>query len=53
MKTYRFSVELVVDVQAYDQFDAEEMVRDSVGIGEIAGIEVVECEVGDGTIVNN
>lgn len=45
MKTFRFSVDLVVEVEAYDEFDAEEMVRDAFDLGEVCGLNVVESEI--------
>lgn len=51
MKTYRYSVDLVVEVEAFDQFDAEDMIRDALGLGDVCGLEIVESEVGDFKIV--
>lgn len=42
---------LVVEVQAFDEIDAEEAVRDAFGLGDVCGIEVIESEVGDFTVV--
>lgn len=46
MNKYKFSVELVVEVEAFDPFDAEESVRDVFGLGDNCGVEVIESEVG-------
>lgn len=51
MNKYRFDVSLVVEVDAFDFLDAEEMIRDAFGLGESAGVEIVESEVGDFSIV--
>lgn len=45
MKTYKYSVNLVVEVEAFDPIDAEEAVRDTFGLGDQCGIEIVESEV--------
>lgn len=50
MKTFKFSVDLVVEVQAPDQFDAAEAIRDAFGLGEVCGLNVIESEVGDFTV---
>lgn len=51
MNTYRFDVALVVEVNSFDMLDAEEMIRDAFGIGDAGGVEIVESEVGDFSIV--
>lgn len=45
MNKFKLSVELVVEVEAFDRFDAEEAVRDAFGLGDVYGIEIVESEV--------
>lgn len=50
MITFRYNVELVVEVQAFDEFDAEDAVRDAFGLGDQCGIEIVESEVGEFTV---
>jgi hypothetical protein len=47
MRTFRFDVSLVVEAQAFDHLDAEEMIRDAFGLGEVCGLDIVESEVGD------
>lgn len=47
MNTYRFKVDLVVEVDAFDQFDAAEMIRDAFGLGEVCGANIIESEVGE------
>lgn len=47
MDKHRFDVHLVVEVEAFDPFDAEEMIRDAFGLGEVCGVDVVQSEVGD------
>lgn len=51
MNTYRFDLSLVVEVEAFDPIDAEEMIRDTFGLGDTAGLSVIESEVGDYTVV--
>lgn len=46
MDKYKFSVELVVEVEAFDEFDAEEAVRDEFGLGTSGSVEVLESEIG-------
>lgn len=50
MKTFRYDVELVVEVEAFNEIDAEEAVRDAFGLGEICGLNIVESEVGNFTV---
>lgn len=47
MKTYKFSVQLVAQVEAFSEIDAEEAVRDALGLGDMCGVEIIESEVGD------
>ena len=47
MKTYRVSVALEVEVQAFDEADALEAVNDCFGPGESAGLLVTEYELLD------
>lgn len=47
MNTFRYSVSLVVEVQAFDEIDAEDAVRDAFGLGDQCGIEIIEAEVGE------
>jgi hypothetical protein len=47
MKKFKYSVNLVVEVEAFDPIDAEEAVRDTFGLGDQCGIEIVESEVSD------
>jgi len=44
MNTYRYRVVLEVEVPAFDQADAWEMLQDAFGIGENCGTNVTECE---------
>lgn len=50
MKTFKYSVNLVVEVEAFDEIDAAEAVRDTFGLGDQCGIEIVESEVGEHTV---
>jgi hypothetical protein len=50
MRTFRYDVQLVVEVEAFDQIDAEDAVRDAFGLGEACGLNIVESEVGDFTV---
>lgn len=45
MKTYKLSVNLVVEVKAFDPIDAEEAVRDTFALGDQCGVEIIESEV--------
>ena len=47
MNKYKYSVNLVVEVEAFSPIDAEEAVRDTFGLGDQCGIEIVESEVQD------
>lgn len=50
MRTFRYSINLVAEVQAFDEIDAEDAVRDAFGLGDVCGIEIVESEVGEFTV---
>ena len=50
MKTFRYDVTLVVEVEAFSEIDAEEAVRDTFGLGESCGLNIIESEVGDFTV---
>lgn len=50
MNKFRYSVNLVVEVDAFDEIDAEDAVRDAFGLGDQCGIEIVESEVGEFTV---
>lgn len=52
MNTYRFDVSLIVEVNAFNHLDAEDMIRDAFGLGDAGGVEIVESEVGDFSAVN-
>lgn len=50
MNRFRYDVSLVVEVEAFNEIDAEEAVRDAFGLGEVCGLSVIESEVGDFTV---
>lgn len=52
MKTFRYDVNIVVEVQAFTEIDAEEAVRDAFGLGEACGLEIIESEVGTFTVAD-
>lgn len=45
MQTYRATVTLEVEVQAFDPSDALDAIEDVFGVGECGGIEVKEYKV--------
>lgn len=47
MKTYLVSVEIVARVEAFNHLDAEDAVRDALGLGDGMGVEIIESTVGD------
>lgn len=47
MNKYYVSVELVVEVEAFNHLDAEDAVRDALGIGDAMGVNIIESTVGD------
>lgn len=49
MKRFRYEVNLVAEVEAYDEIDAEEAVRDAFGLGDQCGLEIAESEIGEFT----
>lgn len=44
MNTYRYTVKLEVEVEAFDASDAWEAVQDAFGVGEEMGVTVTDCE---------
>lgn len=44
MDTYRYKVVLTVEVDAFDESDAWDVVQDEFGIGEQSGVTVTDCE---------
>jgi hypothetical protein len=47
MNRYRYEIALTVEVDAFDLFDADEIVADTFGEGESAGAKVVSMTVVD------
>lgn len=45
MDTFKFVVELEVNVDAFEEVDAIEMIRDSFGLGEDCGVEIVSLKI--------
>jgi hypothetical protein len=43
METYRYSVKLIVDIDAWDDSDAWEALQEAFGIGDQLGVTVIEC----------
>lgn len=50
MRTFKYSVDLVVEVDAFNEIDAQEAVQDAFGLGDVYGLRIVESEVGDSTV---
>lgn len=50
MKTFKYDVSLVVEVEAFDEIDAEDAVRDAFGLGDVCGLSIIESEVGNFTV---
>lgn len=44
MNTYRYKITQTVEVQAFDESDAFDLVQDEFGVGEQMGIKVLTCE---------
>ena len=46
MKTYRYKIELTVEVEAFDEGDAWEAVEEHIGVGgdSDSGITIADCE---------
>lgn len=44
MNTYTYKVVLRVEVEAFDESDAWDAVQDAFGIGDQAGVMVVDCQ---------
>lgn len=47
MNTYEYRVMLSVQIEAFDERDAEDAIQDAFGEGEICGIIVRDFEVTD------
>lgn len=48
MKTYKFTLEVEVEVDAYSAQDAEDMVQDVFGPGNDCGVEVNSLKITEG-----
>lgn len=44
MNTYRYTIKLEVEVEAFDDSDAWDAVQDAFGVGEEMGVKVTDCE---------
>lgn len=44
MNRYKYQVTLVVEVDAFDESDAWDILQDAYGVGENVGTNVVDCE---------
>lgn len=44
MNTYKYTVTLKVEVDAFDDSDAWEAVQDALGIGDSMGVNVLACD---------
>lgn len=45
---HRFVVEMIVEVEAFDESDAFDVIQDVFGTGDFCGVDVVECEFTQG-----
>lgn len=45
MNKYRLTVNLIVEVDAFDETDAIEAIQDNFGVGDTSGLTVVDCEI--------
>lgn len=52
MKTYVFSVMLSVEVEAFDESDARDAVKDCLGEGDFCGVEVSDFEILDHEVLD-
>lgn len=43
MNTYQYKVILIVEVEAFDESDSFDAVQDAFGVGDQAGVDVVNC----------
>lgn len=44
MNTYKYTVKLTVEVEAFDDSDAWDAVQEAFGIGETGAVMVTDCE---------
>lgn len=47
METYKFTLTVEVEVQAYSHEDAVDLVKDTFGPGEDCGVEVLDLKMKD------
>ena len=47
MNTYKYEITMIIEVDAFDESDAWEMLQDAFSVGENLGTRVVECEYKD------
>lgn len=43
MNTYRFKVTLEIEIDAFDETDAEVALEDAFGMGENLGVRITNC----------
>ena len=46
MEKFTCQVVLTVEVEAFDESEALDMVRDTLGVGDMYGVDIIEAEVG-------
>lgn len=44
MDKFRYTVKLEVEVEAFDEGDAFDLIQDVFGIGDQSGVTVTQCE---------
>ena len=44
MNSFKYTVKLEVEVEAFDESDAWDALQDAFGVGENMGVVVTECE---------
>ena len=44
MNTYKYTIKLTVEVEAFDESDAWDAVQEAFGIGHTGAVTVTDCE---------
>jgi hypothetical protein len=46
MDKYLYTIRLEVEVEAYDESDAQEIIEDTFGVGEDGGVDITKLTIG-------
>lgn len=44
MDTYKYTIKLTVEIDAFDESDAWDAIQEAFGVGETGAVNVIDCE---------